>query len=124
MDGTSTARLKVLVVDDECPIADSLASILDLQGYDAMTAYSGMEAVETARQFRPDLIISDVMMQGLNGIEAAILIRSFLPGCKILLISGNATTLDLLEGARERGHEFDLLSKPIHPTDLLAILSN
>ncbi len=81
-------RPKVLVVDDERPIADTLALILDSEGYDAFTAYNGPEAVETARQVRPDLIVSDVMMAGMNGIEAAIHIRSFLPSCKILIFSG------------------------------------
>lgn len=111
---------RVLVVDDERVIADTLAKILDLNGYDASAAYTGTEAVESARSLQPDLIISDVIMPDMNGIEAAIKIRSFLPGCKILLFSGQAATADLLENARARGHEFDILAKPIHPADLLA----
>ena len=113
----------MLVVDDECVIADTLAAILDQRGYDALQAYSGTEGVAMARGFRPDLIISDVMMPDMNGIEAAILIRSFLPNCKILLFSGHAgqaATVDLLASARERGHEFELLAKPILPVELLA----
>ncbi len=111
---------RVLVVDDERVIADTLAKILDLNGYDASAAYTGTEAVESARSLQPDLIISDVIMPDMNGIEAAIKIRSFLPGCKILLFSGQAATADLLENARARGHEFYILAKPIHPADLLA----
>jgi CheY-like chemotaxis protein len=111
---------RVLVVDDERVIADTLAKILDLNGYDASAAYTGTDAVESARSLQPDLIISDVIMPDMNGIEAAIKIRSFLPGCKILLFSGQAATADLLKNARARGHEFDILAKPVHPADLLA----
>ncbi len=113
---------RVLVVDDEQVIADTLARILDLNGYEASAVYSGTAAVESARALQPDLVISDVIMQDMNGIEAAIHIRGFLPGCKILLFSGQAATADLLENARAQGHEFEILAKPVHPSDLLAKL--
>jgi CheY-like chemotaxis protein len=101
-----------LVVDDERVIADTLAIIL----------YTGTAAVERARDIKPDLIISDVIMPDMNGIEAAIRIRRALPDCKILLFSGQAATADLLEKARAQGHEFEILAKPVHPQDLLAKL--
>jgi CheY-like chemotaxis protein len=113
---------KVLVVDDERVIADTLAIILNQHGYDASAVYTGTEAVERARASKPDLIISDVIMPDMNGIEAAIKIRTFLPSCKILLFSGQAATADLLEVARSQGHEFEILAKPVHPQDLLAKL--
>jgi CheY-like chemotaxis protein len=115
-------RPRVLVVDDEQVIADTLAKILDLNGYDASAVYTGTAAVESARSLRPDLVISDVIMPDMNGIEAAISIRGFLPTCKILLFSGQAATADLLENARAQGHEFEILAKPVHPSDLLAKL--
>ena len=115
-------RPRVLSVDDEQVIADTLAKILDLHGYDASAVYTGTGAVETARQMRPDLMISDVIMPDMNGIEAAVKIRAFLPECKILLFSGQAATADLLEDARAQGHEFEILAKPLHPSDLLAKL--
>ena len=113
---------RVLVVDDEQVIADTLAKILDMNGYDASAVYTGSAAVESAKTLQPDLIISDVIMPDMNGIEAAINIRGFLPGCKILLFSGQAATADLLENARAQGHEFEILAKPVHPSDLLAKL--
>ena len=113
---------KVLVVDDEHVIADTLAIILNQSGFDASAVYSGTEAVERARKTTPDLVITDVFMPDLNGIQAAIQIRSFLPSCKILLFSGQAATADLLENARAEGHEFEILAKPVHPQDLLAKL--
>jgi CheY-like chemotaxis protein len=117
-----TVKPKVLVVDDERVIADTLAIILNQNGYDAAAVYTGTAAVERARSVRPDLIISDVIMPDVNGIDAAINIRKFLPGCKILLFSGQAATADLLESARDQGHEFEILAKPVHPQDLLANL--
>lgn len=113
---------RVLVIDDEQVIADTLAKILDLNGYDASAVYTGTAAVESARSLKPDLVISDVIMPDMNGIEAAISIRGFLPTCKILLFSGQAATADLLENARAQGHEFEILAKPVHPSDLLAKL--
>jgi CheY-like chemotaxis protein len=117
-----TRKPKVLVVDDEHVIADTLAIILNQQGFEASAVYSGNEAVEQARAQKPELIISDVIMDDMNGIEAAINIRRFLPDCKILLFSGQAVTADLLENARAQGHEFEILAKPVHPQDLLAKL--
>ena len=120
----ASRKPRVLVVDDEHVIADTLAKILDLNGYDASAVYTGTEAVESARALRPDLVISDVIMPDMNGIEAAISIRGFLPSCKILLFSGQAATADLLENARAQGHEFEILAKPVHPADLLAKLKS
>jgi CheY-like chemotaxis protein len=116
-------KRRVLVVDDEQVIADTLSIILNKAGFDASPVYTGTAAVESARSMQPDLIISDVIMPDMNGIEAAIQIRSFLPGCKILLFSGQAATADLLESARAKGHEFEILAKPVHPQDLLAKLA-
>lgn len=116
------SKPRVLVVDDERVIADTLAIILNQHGFEAAAVYTGTSAVEKAKAVRPDLVISDVIMPDMNGIETAINIRKFLPGCKILLFSGQAATADLLESARAQGHEFEILAKPVHPQDLLAKL--
>src|SRR5438876_9511311 len=108
------AKPKVLVVDDERVIADTLAIILNQSGYDASAVYTGTAAVERARSVRPDLVISDVIMPDMNGIDAAIKIRSLLPNCKILLFSGLVATAVLLESARIQGHEFEILAKLVH----------
>ncbi len=117
-----SVRPKVLVADDERVIADTLAIILNQSGFEATAVYSGEKAVETARTLSPDMLISDVIMTDLNGIDAAIRIRGMLPACKILLFSGQASTADLLDRARAQGHEFEILAKPVHPQDLLARL--
>jgi len=116
------AKPRVLVADDERVIADTLAIILNQAGFDATAVYSGEKAVEMAQILRPDMLISDVIMTDLNGIDAAIQIRAMLPDCKILLFSGQAATADLLDRVRAQGHEFEILAKPFHPQDLLARL--
>jgi len=113
---------KVLVVDDERVIADTLAMILNQSGFQATAVYSGEAALETASTYQPDMLIADVIMADLNGIDAAIQIRTLLPKIKILLFSGQAATADLLEKARAQGYEFEILAKPVHPQDLLAKL--
>ena len=119
---TPSSKPRVLVADDEQVIANTLAIILNQAGFEARAVYSGENALETIDDFQPNMLISDVIMTGMTGIEAAIKVRAKLPGCKILLFSGQAATADLLEKARAHGHEFEILAKPVHPTDLLAKL--
>jgi CheY-like chemotaxis protein len=119
---TNSRKPKVLVADDERVIADTLTMILNQSGFDARAVYSGETALEIAATFQPDMLISDVIMANLNGIDAAIRIRELLPSIKVLLFSGQAATADLLEKARHDGHEFDILAKPVHPQDLLSRL--
>ncbi|MFZ1084966.1 MAG: response regulator [Terracidiphilus sp.] len=118
----TVAKPKILVADDERVIADSLTMILNLSGFEARAVYSGESALELAAEFKPEMLISDVIMAGLSGIDAAIQMRTLFPQIKILLFSGQAATADLLEKARAQGYEFDILSKPVHPQDLLARL--
>jgi CheY-like chemotaxis protein len=119
---SNNPRPKVLIADDERVIADTLAMILNQSGFDTRAVYSGEKALELAESFQPDMLISDVIMADLNGIEAAIRIRAMLPEIKVLLFSGQAATADLLEKARTNGSEFEILAKPVHPQDLLSRL--
>ena len=122
MNSKDNKHLSVLVADDERVIADTLAMILNQSGFEARAVYSGEKALEAAASFVPDMLISDVIMADLNGIDAAIQIRNLLPSIKVLLFSGQAATADLLEKARNNGHEFEILAKPVHPQDLLSRL--
>jgi DNA-binding response OmpR family regulator len=111
----------VLVVDDERVIADTLSIILGRNGFTVQTAYDGESALEKARAVTPQLLLSDVMLgPGIDGIQLAIAMVQACPGCKVLLFSGHAATADLLAKAREAGHDFALMTKPVHPADLLA----
>lgn len=115
-------RPKVLITDDEPVIADTLAKILSQGGFEAKAVYSGAEALELATTFAPDMLVTDVIMDGLNGIETAILMRKLLPSIKVLLFSGRAASNDLLSEAHAQGYEFELLAKPVHPKDLISKL--
>jgi DNA-binding NtrC family response regulator len=68
------------------------------------------------------LLISDILMPGITGIETAIELRTAFPSCRVLLFSGQASTANMLEKARARGYEFEILAKPVHPSDLLACM--
>ncbi len=111
---------RVLVVDDEQVIADTLTAILTQSGYDTRAAYSGVAAIEMARLFQPDVLLTDVVMPDINGVEVAIKVREMLPACKVLLHSAHATTSHLL--AMARNQEFELLAKPLQPAELRARL--
>jgi CheY-like chemotaxis protein len=110
---------KILVADDEPIIADTLATILNQGGFDSRAVYSGEQALEVASTFRPDMLVTDVIMAKLDGIETAIQMRGQLPQIKVLLFSGESTSADLLLQANERGYEFEILAKPVHPVDLI-----
>src|ERR1700722_4745052 len=113
--------LRVFVVDDEDVIASSLAMILRYTGGFHATAFDdSIQAFEAALFEAPDLLLTDVMMPKLNGVDLAIGVQEHCPGCKVLLFSGHMATAHLLESVRERGYNFPLLSKPVHPADLLS----
>ena len=115
---------KILIVDDERGLADTLCDILCRAGYDCRAEYSGSEALAHLEQSQPALVISDVMMPGLNGVDLAKKIRGRFPECRVLLFSGNAATHDLLLIARAEGYNFQVLAKPLPPRKLLAIVAD
>jgi CheY-like chemotaxis protein len=110
---------RILIVDDERRIADTSALILQGAGYETAVAYDATSGLARCREFHPQLVLTDVVMPGMSGIEMAIAIRHEFPRCAILLISGQAATADMLESARQEGHSFELLAKPVHPSRLL-----
>jgi DNA-binding response OmpR family regulator len=109
----------VLIVDDERIIADTLALILAKSGFATLTAYDGAAAMELASIVPPQLLISDVVMPGITGVDLAISVVREVPDCKILLLSGQAATADLLGEAYQAGYDFTILTKPLHPAELL-----
>lgn len=120
----SGAGNRVLVVDDERLIADTLTLILNSNGFEAHAAYSGEDAIELAGTLKPNFLVSDVIMGGMSGIEVAIYFSNLLPQCKIVLISGNVLTTSLLEVAGRQGYRFHVLPKPVHPHVLISHLSS
>jgi DNA-binding NtrC family response regulator len=113
----------ILIVDDEKVIADTLSIILTRAGFVTITAYDGETALRIANAITPALLISDVVMPGMTGVDLAIMLTQSIPDLKVLLFSGQASTVDLLEKARHGGHYFTALTKPVHPTDMLKRIS-
>src|SRR4051812_7008953 len=83
-------KTKVLVVDDEHLIADTTTEILKRSGFHATCAYDGQSGLEMALQLNPDIVLTDVVMPHMNGVQLAIAIRNALPSAQVILLSGQA----------------------------------
>jgi PleD family two-component response regulator len=116
------ARVRVLVVDDERLIARTVAAILNVNGFEAVEAFSGEEALEKARTLKPDIVLTDVLMPHMTGVELGRRLHDEMPEARILLFSGQAATSELMRKAHDDGYNFELFPKPIHPDDLIAKL--
>jgi DNA-binding response OmpR family regulator len=111
--------IHVFVVDDEIRISETLALILSRDGFAVSSFTDPLKALEKVPSGSPDVLLTDVVMPHLSGIDLAIQIKEKCPACKVLLFSGQAETMDLLGAARRQGHDFSLLAKPVHPLELL-----
>jgi CheY-like chemotaxis protein len=112
-------RRRILIVDDELAIADTLQLIFQMQRYDARVAYSAEHAVELIAEWQPELAILDVILPEMNGIDLAIVIKANHPTCHVILFSGHTNTAMLLEEAVSKGHSFEVLAKPVMPDLML-----
>lgn len=119
---STTRRVRVLVVDDEPTITETLVEIFNGEGFDAIAASDGKSAIVSAQSFAPDVVVSDVVMPGMNGVELGIELRRLLPKCRIILFSGQTATVDFLRDARAQGHEFEIVPKPVKPEALIAMI--
>jgi len=113
------------VLDDQRAVADSIAGILRLRGYEAHARYTSASLLDLASELPPDLLIADVALDpnSINGIELAMYVQRFHPECRVILISGNPGTFELHRRARQGGHDFLLLPKPVPPEMLLREVS-
>ncbi len=114
---------RVLIVDDEKNIADSLATIFRLKGLDAIAAYSAESALDAIEDFEPDIVLSDVIMGKMTGVDLAIYLSRARPDVKVFLFSGHGSTASLLAEGSKKGHDFHLLAKPISPEKLIEELT-
>lgn len=123
--GPPLNKVRVLVVDDDRMVADTSAKVLDSFGYECYAAYNAADALACAETFTPDLVLSDVMMPDMNGVELCMQIRDLLPECRILLFSGQISLAHtLLQDATKRGCDFELVAKPLRAEDLAAKIGN
>src|SRR5581483_1289561 len=119
--------MKIIVVDDEPIIADTLVNILRGEGHDGFAVSSGASAIELVKlmhPIKPDLLVTDVVMPGMNGVETAKKILELVSSCRVIFFSGQAESTDLVSTAQAEGYSFEILAKPINPTILLAAIGN
>lgn len=117
---SSLRQPHILVVDDETIIADTLAMILNMNGACAKAAYSAESALDLAHKFKPDILISDIIMGPMSGVELAVRLSTDLPTCRLILISGQSASSDLPAQMSAKGYRFEFLEKPITPQQLLS----
>lgn len=111
---------QVLVVDDETIIADTLTMILNMSGARAHAAYNAETALDLALELKPDILISDIVMGPMSGVELAMRLSTDLPGCRLILISGHSASSDIPAQMSAKGYRFEFLEKPITPQRLLS----
>ena len=86
--------------------------------------YDPKSAIAQLETLKPAIVISDIEMPGMNGVELAVFIQQRYPDCRVILISGKTDTIDSLDEARRKGHVFEVLLKPIPPADLLSKIAS
>lgn len=116
----STTKQKILIADDEPDILEILEFNLGAEGYEIQTAKSGIEAIEKARSFNPDLIILDIMMPGLTGIEACKALRKMPEFSETLIIFLTALSDEKTEIAGLETGADDYITKPVSPKVLVS----
>ncbi len=122
MGSLNKQQKRLLVLDDDSAVRQTWAIILRQHGYNVVAAARGDEAVAVASQHRPHLLLADIRLPDMSGIEAAQRIVQAVPACRVLLISGDGGSGEALENARRRGVIFEVLPKPISPPELLALI--
>lgn len=113
---------RILVVDDDRAMVDTLCDILELEGWAPERAYSGEDAVAAARSGGPRVVLMDIKMSGLNGVEALRALRKDRPDVKVVLMTAYSAS-SLLEEAVRAG-AVAVLGKPLDPTDLVRLLDS
>jgi DNA-binding NtrC family response regulator len=109
----------IVVVDDEKIIAESAAMILRWKGFNVESYTNPFEALQSIRAKAPDLLLCDIAMPLLSGIELATRVHRECPSCKIVLVTGESDVEQTWETIKARGHDFDLVLKPLHPVELV-----
>ena len=115
-EGTSVAE-RILVVDDDTALAEMIGLVLQTEGYDLEFCADGAAALDVFRRAHPDLVLLDVMLPGLDGIQICRLIRAE-SGTPIIMLTAKSDTTDVV-GGLEAGAD-DYMVKPFNPKELVA----
>lgn len=113
-------RRKILVVDDEQTVADTLGVIFERRGFDCRVSYTGAEALLRIQDFSPELLLCDMSMPGMTGLEVVSTVTAKYPTCRVLLLTGHYTNLrSARKWARGHGVPSRIMTKPVLPEVLL-----
>ena len=111
-------KAHVLIVDDEREFATTLTERLHLRGYEASAAFTAKEAIAAVAASSPDVVLLDLNLPGVRGVELLMTLRQLLPHGEIILLSGHLDLADKIEGVRIDA--FGLLLKPVEMSELTA----
>ncbi len=109
----------LMVLDDDNAVRQTWTIIFQQQGYEVVPVDRGEAAIDAARERPPDLLLADIRLPDMTGIEAARRVVEIAPLCRVLLISGDGESSEALDHARAQGICFEVLPKPISPPDLI-----
>ena len=118
LEGVGVAKAKILVVDDDRKIVELVRLYLEKDGYRVLVAYDGLKALELARQRRPDLIVLDLMLPQLDGLDVCRILRGEGNKVPIIMLTARTTEEDKLVGL-DLGAD-DYVTKPFSPRELVA----
>src|SRR5687767_15415766 len=113
---------RILVIDDEPAIRDSLRMILEYEDYQFVGASSGQEGVATVQRERPDLVLLDIKMPGMDGMEVLRKLHAIDETLPIVMISGHGTTATAVEAIRSGA--IDFLDKPLSSERVIVTVQN
>ena len=111
------------MVEDEAVVLHTLQLILKQNGYDVRGARDGAEALAITKGFSPNILLCDINLPDMDGIQISLEIKQAIPDCRIVLLSGDITSTELLEEAQKQGYHFEVLAKPTEPQKLLQVLA-
>ena len=113
--------MRVLLVDDEAEFVSALAERLNLRGFEAQIATSGVEALRKIDALPPDVVLLDVLMPGMSGLEILKQIKKDHPQVQVILLTGRGSW-DGIQGVREGA--YDCLMKPIQIEELMQVMAD
>lgn len=117
---SSTMKYKVLVVDGERSVADTLRIIFQKRGFECRVAYSDPEVITCTDEFCPELLLCDISMPGMGGLEVVLHVTRKCPSCRVLLLTGHYTNLGYAQKwARTHAAPSRIMTKPVPPALLL-----
>jgi len=117
VEAETLLKVRVLLVDDEEDFVETLAQRLEVRDLEVTTAFNGADALERLREREIDLVILDVQMPGMDGVEVLRKIKELKPLVEVIMLTGHATVETAIEGMKSGA--FDYLMKPTETEELM-----